>query len=127
MYQGDLHAAWLATIAPLKEKRFTLTTLPEINVNDSPAVGIKAAYPNRPDVTLYFDKKTNLLVRVTFKGKEAGAAVTKESTFSEYKDFGGLMLPGKQVDLHDRRKVAEWKTTNYESVEKLGKEVFAKP
>ena len=35
-----------------------------------PAVGVKAVHKSRPESLLYFDKKTNLLVKSSFKDKQ---------------------------------------------------------
>ncbi len=127
VYTGDTHALWVASLLPLKEKVFTLTVLPETNINSNPAVGFKASYRNRPDVSLYFDKTTGLLVRTTFKGKEAGAFVVKECTYSDYKEFGSLKLPSKQMLTADGRKAVEWKESSYDFADTFPKELFAKP
>jgi hypothetical protein len=51
-------------IVCLKDKRFELSPLPEIEVNDKPAVGVKVVSKGHRDINLFFDKKTGLLAKV---------------------------------------------------------------
>ncbi len=57
-----------------KDKGFTLAPAGETQVNGKPAVGIKVSSPGQPDVTLYFDRESGLLVKYVYRGKNAGDA-----------------------------------------------------
>jgi hypothetical protein len=59
------------------------------------------------------DKKTNLLTRVVYLGQEAESqtasyAVTKEITFQEYKEFGGVKLGSKMYAQTRAKPLGEW-------------------
>src|SRR5262249_43908858 len=60
----EAYVLWLTTLTPLTKSEYTLTPLAEIKVNGDPAVGVLAKTKGRPDVKLYFDKKSDLLVKV---------------------------------------------------------------
>src|SRR5262245_41211505 len=60
--QEVAYAAWVATLAPLKDKAFTLTTVGEIEIEKKPALGVKVSRKGHRDVDLYFDKETGFLV-----------------------------------------------------------------
>jgi hypothetical protein len=127
VYQAEFHLLWVTSLYPLKDKNFSLTALPGTTINEKAAVGVKASYVGRPDVSLYFDKSTGLLVKTSFKGKEAGVVVVKESSYSDYKEFGGLTLPTKVSETVDRRKGFEWKSIEYEFNTQIPKDLLMKP
>lgn len=117
---------WLTTLAPLREPGFDFALLPEIKVANDPAVGVKVTRKGKPDIKLYFDKKTGLLVKAERKGKEAGVDVTKEYFFSEHKPFDNLKLPTKQLELKNGKKDAEWTISGYK-IGRVDEGVFGKP
>ncbi len=123
----EAYVNWVATLAPLSEKTFELSTLAEAKVNDQPAIGIKAKRKDRPDVKLYFNKRTGLLVKIEHASKEAGLAITKERLFSEHKLFDGVKLPTKYQELADGKKMVEWTATSYKLPAKLEESSFDKP
>jgi hypothetical protein len=60
------HADKVAGLTALlrdKEKRYTLTALGASEVKGKPVVGVKVASAGQPDMNLYFDKATGLLVK----------------------------------------------------------------
>lgn len=125
--RDELYVAWLMTLVPLTEKDVALTTLPEIKIGSDAAVGVKASRKGNADVKLYFDKKSNLLTKVERRGKEAGLDITKEYFLSEPKDFDGLKLPSKHLELINGKKAAEWTITAYKFPSKVDDSVFNKP
>lgn len=82
------YVIWLSTLAPFTKESFDLDLVPEIKVNGQPAVGVKVTRKDRPDAMLYFDKKTNLLVKIDAKParrasrceRNTSTAITKIST-----------------------------------------------
>jgi hypothetical protein len=50
----------------LRDAQFTLSFLPESTVRGRPAIGIQAKYPDKPDVCLWFDRETHLLIKSAF-------------------------------------------------------------
>jgi hypothetical protein len=124
----ELYVLWVTTLAALRDPAFELATLPEIKVAEQPAAGVKVTRKGRPEVKLYFDKKTSLLVRAERKGKEAGTEITREYYFSEPKEFEGLKLPSKQVVIDNgTKKVAEWANIMYTFPGKFDESTFTKP
>jgi hypothetical protein len=70
-----------------KEKRYTLTALGESQVKGKPAVGVKVAAQGQPDISLFFDKATGLLVKSSQRTSEAKVDndALHEWYFSDYK------------------------------------------
>lgn len=79
----------VATLLPLLEdKAYKLASAGEIAVQDKPALGVRVSAEGRPDVLLYFDKATSLLVKTEYRrpghGKKAEAH--KEEFLSDYRE-----------------------------------------
>jgi hypothetical protein len=121
------YASWLMTLLPLKENDTELAVLPEIKVGNEPAVGVQVTRKGRPEVKLYFDKKSHLLVKLERKAKDAGQEVTLEALLSEPKSFDGVKLASKRVELFNGKKIAEWTITSCKFSVRLEESVFAKP
>lgn len=123
----EAYVHWLMTLLPVLQDKFEVSPLPETKVNGEPAVGFKVASKGKPDVSLYFDKKTFLLAKAEYKGKEADLTVNKEIILSNYKDYDGLKLPSKIVVQSNGKRAAEWNVTEYKFPEKVDEAAFVKP
>jgi hypothetical protein len=118
---------WLMTLLPLKDVATELTALPEIKVGEAPAVGVKVVRKNRPEVKLYFDAKTHLLVKLERKAKDAGQDALFECFLSEVSAYDGVKLPAKSLETLGGKKVAEWTLTSCKFPELFEESAFAKP
>jgi hypothetical protein len=126
----NLYAGYVAALWPLKDKDFVLALLPEITVEDRPAVGVKVTRKDRPDVSLYFDKKTGLLTKAEHMAlaEDPKAARVKQETFmSQYKEIAGVKVPTKVVMNRDGKRYVEATVQDVKLTEKLDDSVFAKP
>jgi len=122
--------AKITMLAPLrKEKGYELSPAATIKVNDREAFGVKVSQEKSPDVTLWFDGDTNLLVKAKSKVKsqEKGKEVDQEMIFSDYKDVEGLKMPMKYVILQDGEKFLEGEMTETKFVDKVDDSLFEKP
>jgi hypothetical protein len=131
-HKMEMHGRWLATLYPLKDKAFALTLLKDNRVGDEDVTVVKAALRFRPDVYLSFSKKSGHLLKVAYKGREGGVDVRKEHLLSDYKEFEGIKLPTKLVDMQQSgaqtmEKKGEWTVSSYKFPDKLDASVFDKP
>jgi hypothetical protein len=71
----------------LKDPSYMLSPIPEIKVQNKPAVGVKVAFKGQPDVHLYFDKESGLLIKTAYRYKQGPAdkETLQESTYSDYR------------------------------------------
>src|SRR5262249_2441155 len=86
------HEAHVRSLLPLlRDPKFTLKALPEATVAGRPAVGVQASYPDRADVSLYFDKETHLLVKTAYKSVivEGQPELLNEIVYGDYQEAGG--------------------------------------
>ena len=60
----EAYVWWLATLTPLLKEGFTLSTLPEVQVDGEAAVGVKVVSKGHADTRMYFRKRNGLLARI---------------------------------------------------------------
>jgi hypothetical protein len=123
----ELYVLYVGTLTPLLKDGYTLQSLAESRVEERPALGIKVSCKGRPDVGLYFDKETNLLVKIDRKAKQAGIAVDKAYLFTAHKDFDGVKLPTRQMEVISGKRAVELKSVAYKILSRVDDASFAKP
>jgi hypothetical protein len=71
----------------LEKKDYKLSHLGEVDVKGKPALGVKVEYTGQPDMHLYFDKQTGLLVKTwqKFLDPETNQDMLHELYYSEYR------------------------------------------
>ncbi|MGH7170110.1 MAG: hypothetical protein ACRELG_07530 [Gemmataceae bacterium] len=72
----------------LTDKGFTFAPLADAQVEGRPACGLKVSCKARPDISLYFDKETGLLVKYSYRARKTGEAkeVLRETVLSDYRE-----------------------------------------
>jgi hypothetical protein len=93
---ATLQDALFATRAPhllpaLKGKVYGLSHLGEVKIGDEPAVGLVISRKDRPDLRLFFDKKTHLPVKaeVRLAGPD-DKEIDLDLRFTNYKEIDGV-------------------------------------
>jgi hypothetical protein len=125
--RGEAYVAWLATLVPLKKDGLTLGLAGEIKVDGKPALGVKVSGRGEPEAKLYFDQGSGLLVKVERRATEAGVPVTKEYYYSDFKDFDGAKLAGREVMTINGKKWYEVKLLTCKFLPKADDSAFARP
>jgi hypothetical protein len=123
----ELYVWWLMTLTPLLRDGFDLKPLADAKVNDLEAAVVKVSRKDYPDVRLYFDKKSGLLVKIGRRGSEAGVPINKAYLYSDHKDYDGVKMPGKELITMNGSKLSEVKFTNYKSLDSIAEKTFDKP
>ena len=126
----DLYAGRVTTLTPLKDKEYQLTLTGETKVEGKSAIGVKVSHKDRPDVTLYFDKDSGLLVKSERKAKvpeEGGKEVTQENLYGDYQDVEGAKVATKITILRDGKKYVEGENFDIKPIDKHDDKTFAKP
>lgn len=120
---------WLATLLPLRDKAYTLTTVSETKIGDRPAVGIEATSKDGPKVRLYFDKEKGLLLRFESPVKDPRTRkdVKQETLYENYKEVGGIQKAMKITVRRDGRRFLEQEISDFKPLEKLAESTFGKP
>jgi outer membrane lipoprotein-sorting protein len=127
---NDHRAGWVCSLLPLTGKEFTLKSLGESKVGDKPVVGVLATRKDFPDVKLYFDKTTHLLVQSEFTTKAAEEMfkeMTMVSSYGNYQEVAGAKIPMKIAMKRGGKVFVEAEMKDYKAVGKLDAAMFAKP
>jgi outer membrane lipoprotein-sorting protein len=116
------------TLVALKGNGFKFEAAGEEKVGDKPAVILKVTGPDGKDFTLSFDKESGLPVKqvakvIGFQGQEA----THETTYSDYKDFGGIKKATKIEIKRDGEKFQDLTVTEFKVLDKVESDAFAEP
>jgi hypothetical protein len=122
----QVYVEQVTSLVPLREPAYALTALGESKIDGQPSLGIKVSSKGHRDVSLYFDKKTALLVKAAYKAFDPNAdkEVTQEQTYRDYKDQDGVKYAAKSVVMQDDKKFMDIEVTEYKSLEKLDNSVF---
>jgi hypothetical protein len=123
----ELSVLWIGTLTPLLKDPYTLASIPDRTIGGSPAAGVKVSAKGHADVNLYFDKGTNLLVRIDGRAHVEGLLVNKSYVLSDYQDVDGVKLPGREVQLIEGKKYIERTSANYKLLSRTDDATFAKP
>lgn len=121
----------IARLAVLTDKAYTVSTVGESKVGDKEAVGILVKRKGYRDVSLFFDKKTHLLLKSETRVKDpqggGGTEFTQEAFYDDYKKVGDLQVAHKLTIKRDGKAFLESETTEFKPEEKLDDGLFAKP
>lgn len=116
-------------IGPAREKGYELSLIGESKVDDKPAVGVRVSMKDRRDISLYFDAKTHLLVKIEHRSADpmTGNEFGEERILKDYKkDNDGNMVPGKVTVMRDGKKFLDAEVTDAKYLEKLPDAEFKK-
>jgi len=106
---------WAWTLGALTDSKSKLEAIPEITEADKPAVGVRVSGTIAPPMDVYFDKSTNLLVRIDWR--------TDIHRFADWKEHDGVKYASKCVG-YKKASGKPWYFTEILELERL-KEVPA--
>jgi hypothetical protein len=127
--QEEGYANIVETLTPLlKDKAFTLSVIPEVKVNEKPAIGVKVKAKDHKDIDLYIDKETNLVVRVVRDSYDSDTMkeATFETIYTEFKQFDGVKHGTKVRVNKDGKKYAEIDVSEVKVLDKIDPNEFNK-
>jgi hypothetical protein len=128
--RNDHRAGWMTTLLPLKDKAFTLKTLKDAKVGKQETRVVEATRKEFPGMKFYFDKTSNLLVKIEYKTKAAEMnfkEVTMDTIYSDHKEVDGVSIPHKLVMHRDGKVFVEAEVIGMKAMGKLDAKVFAMP
>jgi hypothetical protein len=125
----SVYSDWATMLAPLKDKAFQLSLLPEIKVDDRAAVGLQVMHRDHRNLKLYFDKENMLLVKYEMQVKdvENDKQVLEEVYLSDYKDVQGVKQAMKFIIKWDGKPQWDVFVTEVKLLDKLEDKHFEKP
>jgi hypothetical protein len=126
----QMNASNISHLACLKDKEYKLSPLGEVKVGDRPAIGVRVEHKGCRDVSLFFDKKKGLLLKMETRGKDVmqgGQEYTATTRYDDYKEIEGIMVAHKTNIERDGKPYVDGEMTEATISEKLDDSVFAKP
>lgn len=117
----------LAALA--KGKEFELSIIGEDKVEGKEVVGVLVKMKGQKDISLYFDKKTNLLAKIAHRTVDptSGNEIAEERIIAEYqKNKDGVQVPKKVLLNRDGKKFLEAEVLEATYLEKLDDSEFKK-
>jgi hypothetical protein len=111
----------VASLLPLLESGYLLTTLGERDVQGVMTVAVKVSARGHADVVLSFDRATGLLRQSAYRAVDpaTGKEVLHEKIVSDYRDAEGIKRPIKAVLYHDGHKFLDMELSTLQNLEKL--------
>jgi hypothetical protein len=122
-YRKLLYAQWIATLLPLDDKAFELSELDETQLDERPAIGVRVSRKDRPEVQLYFDKESMMLVKLVWRPNDTTEA---EQRFDDFAELDGLVYPRKISSFNNGKFSGERQVTEFEFLDKVEGETFEK-
>src|SRR5262249_14575283 len=128
-FENAAYSMTLSNLTGLRDKAFKLSVIGEIQVNGKPAIGVTVAKEGKLDVTMYFDKKTNLITKMERRTRDiqSGQEVNEERLILEYQTVNGREMPKRVQVNRDGKKMMEAEVVDVQLVERLEDSVFAQP
>jgi hypothetical protein len=117
-------------LVPLQGEGFRLSPLGDSKVGDATAVGVKVSHAGHRDVKLFFDKKSNLLLKVESRVKpqdQGGKEVTQEVVYGGYADVDGVQFPRKLTIKRDGERFIEGESSDIKFPARVPAKEFEKP
>ncbi len=116
------------TLLPLRGKGYKCEMAGEEKVGGKQAVILKITGPDGKDFTLSFDKESGLPLKQVAKVVGLGGmAYTAETTFLDYKDFGGIKKVTRILVKRDGEEWRKTEITDFKVLDKVDADMFAKP
>jgi hypothetical protein len=116
-------------VGPAREKGYELSLIGESKVDDVAVVGVRVAMKGKKDVSLFFDAKTHLMLKMEYRGSDpmTGVEFNEERVMKDYKkDAEGNQTPHKLTILRDGKKFLDAEVIDFKHLEKLPDAEFKK-
>jgi hypothetical protein len=116
-------------VSLVKEQGYELSLIGEDKVDDKPVIGIRVVSKGAKDISLFFDKKTNLLTKLEYRtiSPLTKKEINEERIIQEYsKNKEGMFVPKKVVVKHDGKKFLEIEISEVQFFEKIDESEFKK-
>jgi hypothetical protein len=130
--KASRHATKVARLVTLVKdaKDYELSPLGEVKVEGKPAVGVLVKSKDNPDVSLFFDKDTGLMVKEEHRTLDpnSGKEMTEERIVLKYGDKSkeGLAVPKEVLIKRDGETFMKAEVLEWKALEKLDDSEFKK-
>jgi hypothetical protein len=126
----QMYVSAAAHLVALRDKGYKLSPLGEAKVEGKDAVGLRVEHEGRRDVSLFFDKKTGLLLKTETRARDpmmGDKEFTAETFYGDYKEVDGVQVAHKITVKRDGKPFVESENSDVKLAEKLDDSNFEKP
>ncbi len=117
------HEIGLLLLFPLADAK----TVCQRAADEGDWLGLHVWTPQLEYALLGIDKKTKLISRIVYSGREYRMSIAKEILIREYREFNGVKLGSKLYIKAGGRGIAEWTSLEVETGKSLDPKIFEKP
>ena len=115
-------------ILPLKGKGFKLDSASDEKIVDKAVAVVRATGPEGKDFTLYFDKESGLLVKMSgVVADDQGQEDVQDTTFEDYKEFGGIKVATRSRIKRGGKRFIEVEGIEFKALGEVEAGTFAEP
>lgn len=125
----EMQAEGAGSFADFLKAPYQLSAIGDVKVKGKDAVGIRISKKGQKDFSMFFDKKTSLIVKTEMRTLDGttGQEVTQEKFIVGYQEKNGMKI-AKSVEIQkDGKSFMNIELTDVQVLEKLDDSVFAKP
>jgi hypothetical protein len=127
--KDGVYVETLGRLLFLKDKSLELAALGEMKIDDKDVVGLKVTSKGRPDVSMYFDKESGLLLQTEHRTVDPITVqeITQKTSLKEYKEIEGIKRPTRIVIERDGNKFLDMEILEVKLLDKLDDNEFQQP
>ena len=125
----ELQAEGASSFADFVKAPYELSAIGEVKVKGKDAIGIRISKKGQKDISMFFDKKTYLVVKSEMRTIDgmSGQEVTTEKFINSYQEKAGMKIARKVEIVKDGKVFMDIEIIEVQPLEKLDDSVFAKP
>jgi hypothetical protein len=129
LMKEQVYLSEVTRLTTLKDKKFELSSLGEVKVQDKPAIGIRVASKEHKDINLYFDKDTGLMVKIDHRTVDINTQqeVNEERIITVFQDKDGAKEPKKAIVNRDGKKYIDVEILEINYQDNIDDTQFSKP
>jgi hypothetical protein len=111
----------------LDAERYTLQPAGEYNLDGTAVVGVKVVGKDGTNLKLFFGQETGLLMAAEHEVGGPKARAVQQARYSQHRDLGGYVRPGKVVVFRNGAKAMEAELVSAERMKSIPNAVFHVP
>jgi hypothetical protein len=129
MFHENMYAERVTALVELTDPKYQLDLMGEVKIMNQDAIGVRVSSKGRRDVSLFFDKKTHLLIKSESRGVDpiSNQEVNMEKYFSDFREVDGIQSPRKVTIHTDGKKLGDMEISEVRYLERHDDGVFAMP
>ena len=123
------HARNVVRLTPLlKGDKYKLSSAGEKEIAGATGVGVKVTADGAREITVYFDKATNLLLALERQGFDAaGKQTDQQEIFSEYKTAEGIKYPARTAVMQNGKRYIASEVLSFKPMARVDSREFTIP